>query len=322
MESMKTKKESYLIEIRFCSKSYYAVWETDSNGNDSLLKKEDKILISPAKHFSGVIFKSEAPAVYDFEFIKEMLRNHFKDIDYEQTLSFWNLTQDAAYTIDYKFLGNNNKKYFELYNKIFQSTSAGNIVREHFAKNNPKDEIEVQMEAKLYKSDAELQLAKKDRESLCLIAVKALEMWSEIIGGITKEASKKQLQRKFEYNSKKFYIPLNDIKINIEYFYIMRGTIEPYEQKIRNYLLKRYEIVFYLSNYEQAYYLRDKDFFEMSDKIEFDDMRSEEVVFPKDFSFLIYISHEQTITFAGKIVEDIKKILAPVAHKFNKYVLV
>jgi len=156
---METEKQFYLVEIKFCSKTYYVVWETSDIG-DYLLKKDREIHISTNGHFDGLTYSSDDVSVYDFNIISEMLQNRFMDFDAEKILDFWNLTQDAANTINYDFLGSKNK-YCELYNKLFQNTSAGNIVKEYIAKTPIKNEIEMQMEAKLYKDKTEMQFAKK-----------------------------------------------------------------------------------------------------------------------------------------------------------------
>ena len=297
-------RQSYLIEICFCSKKFYAVWETDDNGTDSLLKKDGGILISRSKNFENIVFASDDITVYNFDYIREILNAYhgkavsaaFKTIDYKELLNFWNLSQDAAITINYDFIGSNKKKYFELYNQVFFTT---NILK-------PEGE-----------KDYVPQLTKKDRENICAIVAQAIEMWSEIIGGVTKVKAKKQLLRKYNYSNKKIYSGGSGEKS----FFIMRGTIDAYVQQIKDFLINKYGYIFYLTNELWSHSHFGKDFFEMSAKIELDIFCEESAVFPKDFSFFICFGHEQDITFAGCIVEDIQKILAPVKHKFNKSVL-
>jgi hypothetical protein len=115
--------DSYIIKILFNSKEYYAIWQTDNNANDFLLKKDDKIFIEKDKtKLLNNVVKTEEAAIYNFDFIYEMLQNKFQAIDYNELLSFWNLTQDAANTKNYDFIGN-EKKYNNLYDKIFRGTN-------------------------------------------------------------------------------------------------------------------------------------------------------------------------------------------------------
>jgi|GEM_PF-1186415 len=317
---MEDEKEFYLVEIIFCSKSYFLVWETNDEG-DTFLIKEGRIFVNSSKNFYEVIFNSDEVKSYDFDNISKALHNNFKDFGSNEILDFWNLTQDATDTISYDFIGSEHK-YGELYNKLFQNTNAGKIVKEYIAKTPIKNETEIQMEKSLYKNKKELQYTKKDRENLCLIISQAIGFWSEIIGGITKEDAIKKLKSKYNYCAGKHYIPLIDIETKADNFFIMRGTINIYEKYIKDFIIKKYGQVFYLSINKQSYYWWRENYFEMSDKVEFDDSRMcESVMFPKDFSFLIYVSHDQTITFAGQIVDNIKKILSPVAHKYNKRIL-
>lgn len=302
--NVENKKESYLIEIHFCSKKYYAVWETDENGKDSLLQKDGAVFVSHNKNFENVKFATDEITVYEFDSVRGILNPHygntgvspFETLDYKELLSFWNLSQDAANTTGYAFTGNNKRKYADIYEKVFY---ANNIFKPEGEKDYVPD------------------LTKKDRENLCLIVAQALEMWSEIIGGVTKETAKKQLLRKYNYSNKKLYAGGAKEKS----FFIMRGTADTYMQQIRNYLSKKHGYVFYLGNELWSHDAWEKDFFEMSANFDFDISCEEKAIFPKDFSFFICIGHEQDMTFAGDIVEDIQKILDPVKHKFNKYVL-
>lgn len=67
--------------------------------------------------------------VYDFDWLQAFLQSGLRETPCEKLLDFWNLFDDAAFSMQKEFLGN-QKQYNKLYNKLFYGSNLPAIRRE------------------------------------------------------------------------------------------------------------------------------------------------------------------------------------------------
>lgn len=118
--------------------------------------------------------------------------------------------------------------------------------------------------------------------------------------------------RKWDYEKNQYWYPLQD-RGEGERLYLMDRYVETREGELLQLLgLPENRIYQYgESNYAVHHVLE-------TDSLSFYG-GTESVFTDKDFTWMIYCSHEQTVTFAGSIVGQVKDLFAPEKEHWNKF---
>lgn len=135
--------------------------------------------------------------------------------------------------------------------------------------------------------------------------------YNRIIRGAEASAIAKQFNDKWGYDTSYWY-PLNTMSGNDKLF-ISSERLEPYLTEICQLLGLPKEHIY---EYGEAWY--DCPHCAEIEALE-DYAGCEKAYCPKDFSWIIYCSHENTITFAGTIVPKIKEILHAEQEHWNRF---
>ena len=123
---------------------------------------------------------------------------------------------------------------------------------------------------------------------------------------------------KWEYYGHYWYPMIN--KASVEILFIMKQYLEKYAVEIEKMVLEPEEHVY---EYGESFSRGLKEPFVLYEIGELSILESgEEVAYTdKSASWIIYISHEQTVTFAGSILPQIKSILKDEQEHWNHFVL-
>lgn len=116
----------------------------------------------------------------------------------------------------------------------------------------------------------------------------------------------KELKRRFGFRKGKVYYPLINIAEHQDIFYTSEELAVRHEQEIIRLLLEKYGII-YKSGEKMLRSLWGEVVNEYNFGLNYGGW--ELVYFDSDYEWLIYVSHEQTVTFAGSIVPDMKMLL-------------
>ena len=115
----------------------------------------------------------------------------------------------------------------------------------------------------------------------------------------------KTLSEKWKINIRSFWIPLDDpidVNFNDEICYFNFTELkENYNIKeLENFIQSKYDNVFVLNDYNEKFVLKE---------IEFDNISgSDKFITNENGDWVVYITHENTITFAGKtLISELKK---------------
>lgn len=124
------------------------------------------------------------------------------------------------------------------------------------------------------------------------------------------------------------WYPLEDVDIitkGCEALWLMTDYVKPYEPAIRLLIGLPDKPVYRWSNHRLSFTTM-SDTARMPDFIWVDETSDpdfcngyEDIYTDRDFSWAIYISHEETITFAGSIVPEIRRLMADISDSFNHY---
>lgn len=106
-----------------------------------------------------------------------------------------------------------------------------------------------------------------------------------------------ELKRRFSYKGD-YWIPLKNIAVDKEFIVLNGGEAQKYAKAIEKYLKTASEN-FYLTG-EAGYIEPRAEWLQEVDYIDLNYGPVEFVYFDKNFNWLIYISHEDTVTFCGE----------------------
>lgn len=124
----------------------------------------------------------------------------------------------------------------------------------------------------------------------------------------------KMLKKIFNYRQT-VYFPLKELDVEKDALFLSEGIAFRNEKKITDYLLKNFKTI----------YKTGEKFFgnwgEIVDKSNFwlNYGGIETVYFDDDYSWMIYVSHEETVSFIGDIVLNIKELLNSEKAFFNTW---
>ena len=112
------------------------------------------------------------------------------------------------------------------------------------------------------------------------------------------------LKKEFHYSPSEYLFPMNEVKPSANCFYVnLKDISEKKMVEIKKLILSEFKSVYYTDEN-----LSLESIVEETDVLDF--KHSYEAVYTdKSFEWLIYVSHEGTITFAGSIVSKIKSLL-------------
>ena len=122
-----------------------------------------------------------------------------------------------------------------------------------------------------------------------------------------------RFREKWDYVPHKYWYPLTSLKIKEDTLFLMADYVEGYWPQI--------EILLGLTE-KRIYSCGESDYsgLECAEVTEIVGYGGFETAYcPKDFSWIIYFSHEETVTFAGSILPEIRKILEPERAHWNRW---
>ena len=139
--------------------------------------------------------------------------------------------------------------------------------------------------------------------------------YTRVIVGVEATALQDKFRSVWGYSNTSYWFPLmgDEPKGISEKFFITFDRVEPYMKQIEQIIgLPQTRLYCYGENC-----FRPPHCIETVELIEYNE--SERIYTDKDFSWAIYFSHENTVTFAGSIVPKIKELLAKEREYWDKF---
>lgn len=120
-------REHYIVKTVFEKNEYYMIWYSDET--DSFVTKSSAVIffdnfedtVSYAKKHGLCIITSDI-SLYDFDILRDWLKEPKYNFDSEFFLDFWNIFDDMSKSVSREFLGNFSKNT-DIYNKLFYGSN-------------------------------------------------------------------------------------------------------------------------------------------------------------------------------------------------------
>jgi hypothetical protein len=137
--------------------------------------------------------------------------------------------------------------------------------------------------------------------------------YNRTVVGEEKDEIKRQLANRWNYVTDHYWNPLSD-STKRENLFIMRKYLTKHYIEIRAYVMQNFSHV-----YRYGEGLIEPQYCSETSVLDFNYNGLEIMYFDKDFSWVIYLSHEETITFSGTLLPIIKSLLNNEQDKWNKF---
>ena len=138
--------------------------------------------------------------------------------------------------------------------------------------------------------------------------------YNRVIVGEEAEILLEKFRKIWGYDGTGYWFPLTREKENSEKFFIMFDYLEPYIKQIEK-IIGLPQTHIYCCDEEELLY--PKHCTETAEMMEYCGIEC--FYTDKDFSFAIYFSHEDTVSFAGSIVPRIKELLKDEESHWNRW---
>ncbi len=139
--------------------------------------------------------------------------------------------------------------------------------------------------------------------------------YNRTVIGEEKENIEKELADKWDYVRTWYWDPLCNATEK-ETLFLMEWHVRSYFEAIATRLQKTHPLVF---RYGEGIDGRDSPYCAQTSVMDLSFSGRETVYFDQELTWIIYLSHEQTITFAGSILPIIKSLLAKERDQWNRY---
>ncbi len=122
------KIEYFMIELKDILKSYYCIWYFSENSEkDFLVKSNNKIAvfdyIESVILYASVnnigLLDEKQHAIYDLNYIQDLVNGKTSHIDCSDILDFWNIVDAICNTLNIVFIGLEHR-FDKLYDKLFR----------------------------------------------------------------------------------------------------------------------------------------------------------------------------------------------------------